>query len=130
MKKDTGIFQLDNGYWGYRYKIKIEGVFKESKRTFDEQGNPFKTKNSAIKAREKAIINEKVTATLPPQQKIPRKTFKQSGCFYTLCDLTVTFFDFILLQLFDLSNWRELNYSQMYELIHILTFFDYGKRGN
>ena len=41
-KKDTGIFQLDNGYWGYRDKIKIEGVLKESKRTFDEQGKPFK----------------------------------------------------------------------------------------
>ena len=75
-KKDTGIFQLDNGYWGYRYKIKIEGILKESKRTFDEQGKPFKTKTSAIKAREQAIINEKVNANLPPQQKIPRKTFK------------------------------------------------------
>ena len=76
-KKDTGIFQLDNGYWGYRYKIKIEGTLKESKRTFDEQGKPFKTKNSAIKARQQAIINEKINATVPPQTKIPKKTVKE-----------------------------------------------------
>jgi len=47
-KKDTGIFQLDNGYWGYRYKEKIEGVLKESRRTIDELGKPFKTKNLDI----------------------------------------------------------------------------------
>lgn len=76
-KKDTGIFQLDNGYWGYRYKIKIEGTLKESKKTFDEQGKPFKTKNSAIKARQRAIINEKINATVPPQTKIPKKTVKE-----------------------------------------------------
>ena len=76
-KKDTGIFQLDNGYWGYRYKIKIEGTLKESKRTFDEQGKPFKTKTSAIKARQQAIINEKINATVPPQTKIPKKTVKE-----------------------------------------------------
>lgn len=76
-KKDTGIFQLDNGYWGYRYKVKIEGVLKESRRTIDELGKPFKTKNSAIKARQQAIINEKINATLPPQTKIPKKTVKE-----------------------------------------------------
>ena len=31
-KKDTGIFQLDNGNWGFRYAIKINGKPKESKR--------------------------------------------------------------------------------------------------
>ena len=35
-KKDTGIFQLDNGYWGYCYNVKIEGVLKDSCRTIDE----------------------------------------------------------------------------------------------
>ena len=77
IKKDTGIFQLDNGYWGYRYKVKIEGVFKESRRTIDELGKPFKTKNSAIKARQQAIINEKINATVSPQTKIPKKTVKE-----------------------------------------------------
>ena len=55
--------------------------------------------------------------------------------YHILCNLirqkriTKQFFEFLLLQLFNLSDWRKLNYTQMYELIHILTFFDYGKRG-
>ena len=44
--------------------------------------------------------------------------------------ITKEFFDFLLIQLFDLSDWRKLNYLQMYELIHILTYWNYGKRGN
>lgn len=37
------------------------------------------------------------------------------------------FFDFLLMELYNLSNWRDLTYKQMYELIHILTFWDYEK---
>ena len=73
-KKDTGIFQLDNGCWGYRYKVKIDGIIKESRRTIDELGKPFKTKNSAIKARQQAIMNEKINATAPLQTTIPKRT--------------------------------------------------------
>ena len=58
--KDTGVYQLDNGYWAYRFKINIDGTLKEKRRRTDEFGNPFKTKTSAIKARQQAIINEKV----------------------------------------------------------------------
>ena len=41
--------------------------------------------------------------------------------------ITKQFFDFLLLQLFDLSDWRKLDYVQMYQLIHVLTFWDYEK---
>lgn len=37
------------------------------------------------------------------------------------------FFYFLLAELYNLSNWRELTYWQMYELIHILTFWNYEK---
>lgn len=37
------------------------------------------------------------------------------------------FFDFLLKELYDLSDWRKLTYAQMFELIHILTFYDYKK---
>lgn len=26
--KDTGVFQLDNGCWGYRFAVKIDGKSK------------------------------------------------------------------------------------------------------
>ena len=73
-KNDTGVYQLDNGCWAYRYKINIDGTLKEKRRRTDELGKPFKTKASAIKARQQAIINEKVNATAPSQVKIKRKT--------------------------------------------------------
>ena len=73
-RKVTGIFQLDNGYWGYRYKMKIDDVIKESRRTVDEFGKPFKTKASAIKARQQAMVNEKINAVVLPQSKISKRT--------------------------------------------------------
>lgn len=41
--------------------------------------------------------------------------------------ITKQFFDFLLLQLYGLSDWKQLNYSQMYDFIHVLTFYDYQK---
>lgn len=37
------------------------------------------------------------------------------------------FFYFLLMELYNLSNWKELTYGQMFELIHILTFWNYEK---
>lgn len=41
--------------------------------------------------------------------------------------ITKQFFDFLLLQLYGLTEWKQLNYSQMYDFIHVLTFYDYQK---
>lgn len=48
----AGVYQLDNGYWGYRYAIVINGKRKEAKKLKNELGNPFKTAKQAAKARE------------------------------------------------------------------------------
>ena len=53
--------------------------------------------------------------------------------FLILCRLikqkhiTRQFFNFLLIELYGFSDWKLLNYEQMYELIHILTFWDYEK---
>lgn len=73
---DVGIFQLDNGYWGYRYVIKSNGQRKDGRRTVDEFGKPFKTKASAKRARQQAILNEKVALSNPNPQTA-RKTMVQ-----------------------------------------------------
>ena len=52
----TGVFQLPNGTWGFRYAYWIGGKQKDIKRTTDDNGKPFKTERAAIKAREAAII--------------------------------------------------------------------------
>ncbi len=70
----VGVYQLENGYWGYRYAIVINGKRKEAKKLKNESGNPFKTAKQAAKARENAIAQEKSKALLPPQKTIIRKT--------------------------------------------------------
>lgn len=56
---DTGIYQLKNGYWGFRYVIVVNGQRVERRRNVDENGNPFKTKTSASKARQAMIERER-----------------------------------------------------------------------
>ena len=70
----VGVYQLENGYWGYRYAIVINGKRKEANKLKNESGNPFKTAKQAAKARENAIAQEKSKALLPPQKTIIRKT--------------------------------------------------------
>lgn len=36
-----------------------------------------------------------------------------------------SFFEYITVELYGTNDWKQLNYQQMYELIHILTFYDY-----
>lgn len=39
--------------------------------------------------------------------------------------VTEQFFNFLLESLFELKDWKQLSYEQMYELIHVLTFWNY-----
>ena len=54
------------------------------------------------------------------QYEILCRLIKQKG-------ITKEFFRFLLDQLYDRSDWKLLTYSQMYELIHVLTYYDYEK---
>ena len=65
-RTSSGIYQLPNGYWGFRYAYWINGKQKDIKRTTDKKGNPFKTKAAAIKAREAAMIEAHAERTQKP----------------------------------------------------------------
>lgn len=54
----SGVYQLPNGYWAFRYTLMLNGKKKDVKRTKDEFGQPLKTEKSALKARESAIRAE------------------------------------------------------------------------
>ena len=77
----TGVFQLKNGYWGFRYVISVNGQRKEGKRTRDEQGLPYKTEKQAARAREKMIIKKKSECDNVPV-KIVRRTVRQIYAAY------------------------------------------------
>lgn len=38
------------------------------------------------------------------------------------------FFNFLLKELYSLSDWHDLSYEQMFELIHVLTYWNYQNR--
>ncbi len=68
----TGVYQLDNGYWGFRYTYMLDGKKKDVKRTKDENGKPLKTEKAAIKAREAALTRDKLTRN--QKAETPRMT--------------------------------------------------------
>ena len=47
-KTSSGVYQLPNGMWGFRYAFMLDGKQKDIKRTKDENGNPFKTSTSKV----------------------------------------------------------------------------------
>lgn len=51
-QKDVGVFQMDNGAWAYRFKIKVDGQEISRRKTTDEYGGKLRSKGAAIKARE------------------------------------------------------------------------------
>ena len=71
-KTTSGVYQLSNGMWGFRYAYWVGGKQKDIKRTKDENGNPFPTKSAALKARKAAIIEIHSERTYKPIK--PRMT--------------------------------------------------------
>ena len=62
-------------------------------------------------------VNEEIPSTF---------TSSQYHILYNLIKrkkITKQFFDFLLLELYGLSDWKQLDYWQMYELIHVLTYW-------
>ena len=78
----TGVFQLPNGTWGFRYAFMLNGKQKDIKRTKDALDNSFKTKSAAIKAREAAMIEARTERT----QKPPKKRMTVSEVFKEYCE--------------------------------------------
>ena len=68
--KTTGVYQLSNGLWAFRYTVTMNGNKKDVKKTKDESGKPFKTEKAAFRARESAIARELHSRMSKPQ--IPR----------------------------------------------------------
>ena len=68
-KTSSGVYQLPNGTWGFRYAFWVDGKQKDIKRTKDENGKPFKTERAATKAREAAIIEVHTERTQKPAKK-------------------------------------------------------------
>ena len=54
----TGVFQLKDGTWGFRFRVTIGGKIVDRKRTKDDNGLPYKNMRDAVRARKVAIEQE------------------------------------------------------------------------
>lgn len=73
-----------------------------------------------------------ILQNLRPVTRQMNKTYTKAQ-YRILCNLirqkriTKPFFMLVLSSIYGLNDWKKLNYNQMYQLIHILTFYDYTK---
>lgn len=74
-QNDTGVYQLPNGNWAYRFTFTVEGKKKNRKGTKDELGNLLTTKRAAILARAAAVTREQEEQHR--QAPVTRKTFQE-----------------------------------------------------
>lgn len=74
-RKSSSVFQKNDGYWGYRFVVTIDGKRIERRCSFDEHGNKFKTKREAAAAREAAMVALRIEKTAKP--KPARRTVKE-----------------------------------------------------
>lgn len=74
-KKDTGVFQQENGIWAYRFCIMIDGKRVSRRKCRDLNGNKLKTRKQAVKAREEAILAAHLE--VKQKKKISRRTVQE-----------------------------------------------------
>ena len=75
MAVTKGVYQLDNGFWGYRFSILIDGRRISRKKTTDEFGNKLHTQAAAIKARSAAITAAHIEMQM--KNKVVRRTYQE-----------------------------------------------------
>ena len=84
----VGVYQLKNGFWAYRFIVKINGEQKTQRRSKDEEGKPFRTQKQAARAREKALKKmqaEAPPAAAPKEKQIVRKRISEVYEEYCEC---------------------------------------------
>lgn len=77
----------------------------------------------------KTLIYQHVRADIQKVREVPQNyTQTQIKILRRLIQqkkITEQFFSLVLTSLFEITDWKQLSYEQMYELIHVLTFWDY-----
>ena len=82
MKKsnNSGVYQLENGNWAYRFTKTIDGKVFNKKSTKDKNGNPLKTKNAAKNARELAMLMFEASLNEQPAHQMTVKEVYDEYC--------------------------------------------------
>ncbi len=74
-KKETGVYQKENGLWEYRFTVIVDGKKIARKKSTDALGNKLKTKKEAVKAREEALLAVRTERAV--KKEVSRRTIKE-----------------------------------------------------
>ena len=77
-KTNTGVRQLKNGLWAYRFCTSVAGHRIEGRGSTDLEGNVLRTKQEAIKARKKAIRMAQMAPLLPEEKPVAEQQAKKT----------------------------------------------------
>ena len=74
-----------------------------------------------------------ILENMRPVEKQPKPSTHTKAQYKILCNLITQkkiskrFFEFIVVEMFGVDDWKKLDYEQTYQLVHILTYLDYTK---
>lgn len=75
---DTGVYQLKNGNWAFRYTIMKDGRKKDIRKAKDEFGATIYSKKGAIAARQAAIRQEQNSfKPTPPRRRTVKEVYQE-----------------------------------------------------
>ncbi len=76
-KKETGVYQLNNGNWEYRFTVTKGGKKTHYRKRKDENGNVFRTQTQAKRARTEAIKKYRQSEYLSVRSSLGIVTVRQ-----------------------------------------------------
>lgn len=96
-----------------------------SARKYGESGEFMKLMN--FEARTLIMQNIRTTEKQPVPEHFSKSQYQILRNLILRKKIEKRFFDFLLSELYDLSDWHKLTYAQMYETIFILAHYDFRK---
>ena len=66
--EDVGIIKLENGMYAYRFSMLVDGKRISERKSVDQNGNKLRTVKQAIRARNIAMFNARVTRLDQPKE--------------------------------------------------------------
>ncbi len=79
-QSNTGIYQLPNGNWAYRFTQTINGKRHNHKSVKDENGEPMRSQKAAIRARQLAIMAAEARKNEKPRRRVTFAEVYQEYC--------------------------------------------------
>ena len=90
-QSNTGIYQLPNGNWAYRFTQTVNGKRHNHKSVKDENGEPMRSQKAAIRARQLAIMAAEERRNEKPRRRVTvAEVYQEYGIRLKVIDLPTT----------------------------------------